>query len=78
MLMHSRALALALLCFTPAPVFASPLAQVSPDAGPDQSVQYPAPVQLSGVLNNRSILSWWTADADDRRHRRRFVQLFLG
>ncbi len=48
-----------------APMFAvSALAQVQPDAGPDQSITLPATAQLAGVLNNRSPLDYWTADGN--------------
>ncbi len=40
------------------------VAQVAPDAGPDQSVPLASGAQLSGVLSNRSPLDFWTADGN--------------
>jgi hypothetical protein len=42
---------------------ASALAQV-PDAGPDQSLVYPATAQLAGIVNGATPLDWWTADGN--------------
>jgi thrombospondin type 3 repeat protein len=39
-------------------------AQVVPHAGPDQVVLFPAGAALSGELENRSPLNWWTADGN--------------
>jgi len=61
MLQHLRVLASVTLLLASA--LAEPV-QVSPDAGPDQALVFPAAAQLSGALDNRSILSWWTADGN--------------
>ena len=61
MLTHLRVLASVILACSTAAVTT---AQVSPDAGPDQSIVFPAAAQLTGTLNGRSILSWWTADGN--------------
>src|SRR5688572_7682748 len=39
-------------------------AQVVPYAGPDFTVALNANATLTGVLNNRSPLDWWTADGN--------------
>lgn len=40
------------------------VAQVAPDAGPDQSVSLASGALLGGVLNNRTPLDFWTADGN--------------
>ncbi len=40
------------------------VAQVAPDAGPDQSVALTSGAVLSGALNNRSPLDFWTSDGN--------------
>lgn len=39
------------------------LAQV-PDAGPDQTLVYPAAAQLAGLVSGGTPLDWWTADGN--------------
>lgn len=39
-------------------------AQVVPHAGSDQTILFPAQAALTGELDNRSPLSWWTADGN--------------
>lgn len=39
-------------------------AQVSPDAGPDQTISFGTSATLAGALNNRSPLDYWTSDGN--------------
>lgn len=57
-----RILTCALLALAAFPTLS--LAQVSPDAGPDQNVAFGSSAVLAGVLNNRSPLDFWTADGN--------------
>lgn len=43
---------------------AAPAWAQTPDAGPDQSVAYPAAAQLAGSVTGGTPLDWWTADGN--------------
>lgn len=45
-------------------VLAVPAFAQLPDAGPDQTLSYPAAAQLAGMVNGSSPLDWWTADGN--------------
>lgn len=51
------------LAFAPA-MFAR--AEISVDAGPDQTVDFPGPVVLQAVVTGLSPLDYWVADGDDQ------------
>ena len=39
-------------------------AQVTADAGPDQTILISQSAQLAGSIGNRTVLDWWTADGN--------------